>query len=411
MSLATPGAGRRVATPAFVVVALAGLYTAQSVVGGVTYSGLGAVMRTSGASLDQIGMVLISVVPWSFKFLWAPAVERFRLPEAGGHRSRAIVLTGGLIVAGTLVALGLVGPTSLTWLMVLVTIAAFATATVDIACDGYAVESLPPAWRSWGNSAQVAGAYLGAAIGGGAFLVLVDHVGWTVACIAMAGVLVTLSLAFFAGPDGPRPERRAAAERPNLAAAFRRRQIRWGLALVALYVAGQKWAMVLVGPYLVDAGLSLSLIGVINGVGGMSVGVLGALSGGALVRRFGGDRVAIVSMALQLLVGAGFAASAIWRITTPEVIGALAIANSGVMAVGFVALYARLMGYASLDQAGVDFTLFQCMDGVVSLIGWQFVTNFGERIGYAWCFGAAAAATLVTLGLLPRAFRRADAAA
>lgn len=398
----------RVATPAYVVVALAGLYTAQSVVAGVTFTGLGAVMRKSGASLDQIGMILITVIPWSFKFLWAPAVEGFRLPEKGGHRSRAIVLIGGVIVAATLVALGFVGPTSLTWLMALITIAAFATATVDIACDGYAVESLAPEWRSWGNSAQVAGAYLGSAVGGGLFLVLVDHFGWTAACIAMAGVLVALGLAFFLGPDGPRPQRRPAVERPNLAAALRRPQVRWALVLVALYVAGQKWAMVLVGPYLVDAGLSLSLIGVINGVGGMSVGVAGALAGGALVRRFGGDRVALASMALQLLITAGFAASAIWRVTGPEALGALALANSGVMAVGFVALYARLMGYASLDQAGVDFTLFQCMDGVVSLIGWQFVTMFGERIGYGWCFGMAAAVSLATLGLLPRAFRRAD---
>lgn len=409
VSLATADRAGRVASPARIVMALAGLYTAQSVLGGVSYNGLGAVMRKSGVSLGDIGLLLLTVIPWSFKFLWAPALERFRLPPEGGHRTRTVVVAGGLAVAGALVAAGFVQPAALATLMVLLTLAAFATATVDIACDGYAVESLPPGARGWGTSAQVAGAYLGSAIGGGAFLVIVDHAGWTVACVAMAGVILALGVAFLVSPDGPRPARAAHAERPNLAAALRRPQVRWGLLLVALYVAGQKWAMVLTAPYLVDAGLSLTVIGLINGVGGMSAGVAGALVGGALVRRIGGDRVALASMALQLLIIFGFAASAIWKITTPEMLATLAIANSGVMAAGFVALYARLMGYAAPAQAGVDFTLFQCMDGVLSLLGWQFVMNFGERLGYAWCFGAAAIVTMATLIALPAVLRRADA--
>lgn len=404
------GAPRRLASPAEVVAGLAGVYMAQSVIGGVTFQGLPAVLRQDGASLSEIGMLLVTVAPWSFKFLWSPWVESYRLPAGRPHRSRQVVLIGGVVVMAMMVGAGLAGPGALGLLMTLLTIAAFATATVDIACDGYAVETLSERHRGWGNAAQVAGAYAGTAIGGGLFLVLVDHFGWAFACFAMAAVLAALCALFVLGRDGPRPPRAADAARPNLRAALRRREVRYGLLLVAIYVVGQKWAMVLIGPYLVDAGLSLTLIGVINGLGGMGAGVLGALLGGGLVRRFGGGRVAIVSMGLQAAVTLGFAASAAYGLHGAWLVAALALLNAVVMAVGFVALYARLMGYASLDQAGVDFTLFQCADAIASVVGWLGASAFGDALGYAWCFGLTGAVAVAATFALAPAFRRADAA-
>lgn len=381
-----------------------GLYVGQSVIGGVAFQGLPAVLRQQGSSLNEIAFLLLTVLPWSFKFLWAPALERFRLPATGGNRSRLVVgLIGSLSVA-SLVAVGLIGPGMLGWLTVALVIGAFSTATVDIACDGYAVESLAEKHRGWGNAAQVGGAYLGSAIGGGAFLVLVDHVGWRDASFAMAGLLVLLGLPFLlsrAPLHVPRPE----AERPSLLIALRRPEVRWGIGLVALYVLGQKWAMVLVSPFLVDAGLSLSTIGILNGAAGMAVGVLGALFGGFATRRFGNGPVMMASLVAQILLTAGFALAAAlaWKSTIG--LGALTIASSGVMALGFVALYAELMGRASLDQAGVDFTLFQCADGVVSLIGWQLVGMFGDALGFANCFWIAAAVGVVAALALPRMVR------
>jgi MFS transporter (putative signal transducer) len=392
-------------SPASVILGVGGLYVAQSVVGGVTFHGLPAVLRTNGASLNDIAFILLTVLPWSFKFLWAPAVERWRLPAEGGNRSRAVVAAVGSVAVGALVAAALIGPSLLGWLTAALVIGAFATATVDIACDGYAVESLSENHRGWGNAAQVGGAYLGSAIGGGLFLVLIDHVGWTSATLAMAGILAALGLPFLAGRRPLKPSR-AEAPRPSLRAALRRSEVRFGIALVSVYVLGQKWAMVLVGPYLVDAGMSLSAIGVLNGFAGMGVGLAGAALGGLLTRRFGGDRVMILAMAAQISVTAGFAASAASGSASAAALGALTLLNSGVMAVGFVALYAELMGRASLDQAGVDFTLFQCADGVVSLVGWQLVGLFGERLGFAACFAAAAAFGLAALAALPGLLRR-----
>lgn len=405
MSGTTPVPEAPVATPARVIGAVGGLYVAQSVVGGVTFQGLPAVLREQGASLNDIAFILVTVLPWSFKFLWAPAIERWRRPAGGGDRSRVVVAAIGSITVSALVAAALTGPTMLGALTTALVVGAFATATVDIATDGYAVENLAERHRGWGNAAQVGGAYLGSALGGGLFLVLIDHFGWRDATLAMATLVAALGLPFLFAPRSA-ARHRPGAEPPSLKAALRRPEVRRGLALVALYVLGQKWAMVLIEPYLVDAKLGLSAIGLLNGVAGIGVGLAGALSGGWAVRRFGTRRVMLSALLAQVAVTASFALSASGLFSSPVALGGLTILNSGVMALGFVALYAELMGRASLDQAGVDFTLFQCADGVVSLIGWQLVGQFGDRLGFAACFTIAAVLGLLVATALPRVARR-----
>lgn len=396
--------GERLPSPTAVIAGVGGLYVAQSVIGGVTFQGLPAVLRQSGASLNDIAFILLTVLPWSFKFLWAPWIERLRLPASGGNRSRPVVAAIGAVAVAALVAAALTGPTMLGAVTTALTIGAFASATVDIACDGYAVESLAERHRGWGNAAQVAGAYLGSAIGGGVFLILIDQIGWRDATLTMAATLFALGLPFLLGRSPMRP-RATEAARPSLGAALRRPEVRRGIALVGLYVLGQKWAMVLISPFLVDAGMSLSTIGLFNGFLGTVLGILAALAGGWATRRYGASPVMMISLVAQAASTAGFALAAIFDWHSTIGLGTLTALNSGIMAFGFVALYAELMGRASLDQAGVDFTLFQCADGLVSLIGWQLVGTFGDRLGFAWCFGLAAAIGFAASAALPRLAR------
>ncbi|MGO4831435.1 MFS transporter, partial [Rhizobiaceae sp. 2RAB30] len=185
-----------VRSPAAVVMAVGGLYVAQSVIGGVTWSGLPAVMRDQGLPLDSVGLLSLIALPWALKFLWAPAVERYRLPPVGRNRSGLIVAAGGAICVAGLALVGALGPATLGPVLACLTVVAFAAATVDIACDGYAVESLSQAQHGWGNAAQVGGAYLGSAIGGGLFLLLVAAYGWPPATWSMAALLILLGLPF-----------------------------------------------------------------------------------------------------------------------------------------------------------------------------------------------------------------------
>lgn len=394
------GRARAPRSGAWPVVGLGGLYVAQSVIGSMIFAGLPAVMRQSGASLNEIAFTLLAVLPWSFKFLWAPAVERFRSPQDGVRRSRLTVAIVGAVSVSAVAAFALIGPGALAPLAAAMMLASFASATIDIACDGHAVETLAERDRSWGNAAQVGGAYLGSALGGGVFLVLIDHMGWRDAGLVMAGALVALALPFLLTPDGARPAR-ADRPRPSLKRAFQRPDVRFGLVLVAVYVFGQKWAMTLIGPFLIDSGLSLTAIGTINGVGVTALGVLGALGGGYLVRRHGPFSIMTRTLGAQIAAMLALAAIAYFQVTSPYVLLPTVLASAVMFALGFVALYTELMGRASLDQAGVDFTLFQSADAIVSLIGWQLAATVGEALGYAACFVAAGVFGLAALALMP----------
>ncbi len=384
-----------------VVGAIGGVYVAQSVIGGVTWTGLPGVLRTQDLPLDQIGLVSLIVLPWALKFLWAPVIERFRLPDGGRDRSVTIVLVGAAVVVASLAAIGGLGPSPVLPVLAVLMVAAFATATVDIACDGYAVEALRGTPYGWGNAAQVGGAYLGAAIGGGVFLVLVDRVGWSAAAWSMAAAIAVLCVPFALVAKAKTV--RARPHQPSLASALSRQEVRQGLMIAALYVVAQKSAMGMFGPFFIDAGYDLAQLGILSGAGSLTLGFLGAITGGGFVRRFGARAVLVGAVALQsmiLLLVALSAGDAV--LPAAQVAPVAMVASAAVMAFGFVALYGQFMAWSDPRQGGVDFTLFQCVDAAVSMVSGTAAGLFAEQFGYGTFFVLAAGLSCAALPFIWR---------
>ncbi|CCF19731.1 Major facilitator superfamily MFS_1 [Pseudorhizobium banfieldiae] len=392
-------------SPAMLLMGVAGLYVAQSVIGGMTWTGLPAVMREAGVSLDRIGLVSLIALPWVLKFLWAPAVERYRLPVAGRNRSGSIVLVGGLVSVLGLISVGMLDASNWTGLFTILIVVAFAASTVDIACDGFAVQSLAQRHHGWANAAQVGGAYLGAALGGGLFLYLVGTSDWRIATWSMAGLVVLLGMPFLF-----RVVRRMPVEArhhvPSLGHALGRPLLRRGLIVAAIFVLAQKSALGMIAPFLVDKGVELTTVGILNGVGTLLIGSAAALIGGACVRSWGIRPVLLLALALQaaalsLLAVAGWTDA----IPVPVLMGVAIGSTSGIMAFGFVGLYAQFMRWSDPRQAGVDFTLFQSMDALVSLAGGVVAGYLAEAFGYGPLF---IGASFVALASVPVIMRFAD---
>jgi MFS transporter (putative signal transducer) len=393
-------------SPAAVFVAVGGLYVGQSVIGGLTFLGLPAVLRTAGLPLDQIGLLYLVVLPWALKFLWSPRVERYRLPPVGRNRSRIIVGAGIAACACGLAILAFTGPSPVSVAIVILSVIALVTATVDIACDGYAVETLAAEHHGWGNAAQVGGSYLGSAIGAGLFLVLVERSGWTSATLVMAGLVILLALPFLFGPAA-KTVVQTRDHLPSIRNALKRREVRTGLLVAAVYVAAQKWGLAMLGPFLVDYGFDLATIGALNGVGSMIIGFAGALLGGTLVRLYGASRVLLVAIFVQTALLCVFAYFSVHRDVSQWVVMAVAVASSsGIMSIGFVALYACFMGWSDPRQAGVDFTLFQCMDGIVSMAGGLGAGAIAEKFGYQASFALAAIVSVLAAPVIFLLMRR-----
>jgi MFS transporter (putative signal transducer) len=279
------------------------------------------------------------------------------------------------------------------------------TSTVDIACDGYAVETLAKEHHGWGNTAQVGGSYLGSAIGAGLFLILVERTGWSYAVFAMAFLVIILGLPFVFGP-ATRSKIETRSHAPSLLLALKRPQVQKGLMIAAIFVAAQKWGLSMLGPFLIDRGFDLASIGILNGAGSMIVGFSGALLGGMLVRLWGAPSVLILAILLQTVLLAALALFSFDDSLPRVFLMPIAIASSsGVMSVGFVALYSQFMGWSDPKQAGIDFTLFQCADGMISMAGGLGAGWIAEHFGYACFFTIAAIISMLaipTMGLLMR---------
>jgi len=268
-------------------------------------------------------------------------------------------------------------------------------ATTDIACDGFAVDRLPPGARGWANVMQVGGSYVGLVLGSGLFLLLSAQVGWSVAWLTLAVIIVGLTLPWMRVRETAvtTASTATAAPRPSLRQAWQRPAVRAGVLLTVLLALGPRLALGLIGPRLLDHGVSLSMLGYLNGAGGVAAGIGGALLGGLLVKRYGAWGALRIALAVQLLALLGLA----WAPVSVAALMALALLFSLALSGAFVASYTLLMHCAAGSQAGVDFTLFQCVDALVAVVlgmagGW-----LAQQAGYSACFALAATATAAAL--------------
>ncbi|WP_019997376.1 MFS transporter [Aureimonas ureilytica] len=388
------GSGRKPAAIG-VLMSIGGLYVAQSVISGLTMVSLPTVLREAGASLDTVGLLHLAVLPWAIKFLWSPWLDRFRRPMNGRDRSRHIVLAGNTICALGIALVGLM-PMSFLPILLCLTLVAFVAATVDIACDGFAVENLAARHHGWANSIQVGGAYLGSALGGGLLLVLVGILGWGPACWVMAVLVLIFGLPFWLSSSSSNTidER---PHRPSLASAFSRRDMRYAIGATILFVVGQKWGLTMLGPFLVDEGLDLATIGMLYGSGSLLLGLGGSVLAGGLVRRFGARPVLVFALVAQGMLLASLAGMAVGVGLPRDALVPIAlISSSGVISIGFVALYSEFMRLSDPRQAGVDFTVLQCTDGIASMTGGLAMGMVAHVASYALVFGCVAAIALVS---------------
>lgn len=379
---------------------MAGIYISQTVVTAMTTQALPSLLRDAGASLQVAGLTALLWIPWGVRFLWAPVVERWRLPAGRlQRRSRTLVLGGQWLIAAVLLLLGLAalaGHLSLADHAGLVLggllLAALVAATTDVASDGFTVEQLARQQRGWGNVAQVGGSYVGGMLGAGGFLLVASTLGWAQALLAAALAIVLLSVPMLLLREPPRDRALASDHRPGLRHALRRPEVRTGLVLMLLSSAGVRLTLGMFGPFLLDKGLSLEQLGWLFGSLHLGAGLTGAFLGGVLVRAAPGWRAVWIAVGLKALVLAALTLAA----PTASLNVLMALVGLMFAALGFVwvALYSALMELASPLQSGVDFTLFQSADALLAVAGGVSGGWLAQHLGYAACFGLAAALTV-----------------
>ena len=102
----------------------------------ITESALQAWLKDAGATNTTIGVMSYVALPYLFKFLWAPFIDRYPLPVLGRRRGWILAMQIAIAIAIALLALQNPG-LSLIPVTVCAVAIVFFSATQDIAFDAY----------------------------------------------------------------------------------------------------------------------------------------------------------------------------------------------------------------------------------------------------------------------------------
>jgi len=187
----------------------------------LTGQALQAWLATDGVDIATIGFLSLVGLPYTFKFLWAPLMDRFELPGLGRRRGW-IVLTQLALAACLLLLAGVAPASSMRAFALLALLTAFLSASQDIVIDAYRTDLLAPPERGLGASLNVMGYRLAMILSGGVALIWTDAAqgnGWTWPAVyrLMAALMVAAAaLSAFALPALPPSATRPTAARHDL---------------------------------------------------------------------------------------------------------------------------------------------------------------------------------------------------
>lgn len=265
---------------------------------------LGFWLREEGVALSAIGFLAWVGLAYSFKFVWAPVIDKLDAPLLGrwlGRRRGWMAVSQLLVIAG-LVGMALWQPAGGLWtfgLLALVT--AFASATQDIVIDAWRIESAETDDEIALLTAAAQLGYRGALLITDALILIVaGAIGWVASYELMAATMVLgLAATFFACE----PLRQSLGAQPSLlslrglydaiAGPFvvffkaHGRSAVLMLATVSLYRLADFALGPMANPFYADLGIAKETVGAVRGSIGMVAIVLGVAAAGVMALRFG----------------------------------------------------------------------------------------------------------------------------
>jgi PAT family beta-lactamase induction signal transducer AmpG len=315
---------------------------------------LQAWMTVEGVDLSTIGLFTLVGLPYTWKFLWAPMMDRFVPPFLG--RRRGWLLLTQLSLAALIALMAFASPKAdLAWLALLAVGVAFTSASQDIVFDAYRTDVARPEQRGLAAAFTVVGYRIAMLTSGAAALVLVagsgfiPALGWRDTYLVMAALMGVGAFATLLGPEpdvaAPAPRTLEEAVWAPLKEFFSRPGAWVLLALIVLYKLGDAFAGSLTTAFLLrGVAFSLDDVGYVNKGMGLAATIFGALFGGALMVRLGLYRALMAFGILQAVSNLAFMALAAAGKSWPLMVFAVGFENlcGGMGTAAFVALLMAL---------------------------------------------------------------------
>ncbi len=243
----------------------------------------------AGLDLKTVSLVGLTQLPYTWKFIWSPVMDRYQLPFLG--RRRGWMLVSQICMILGIFSLGQVDPkTSVTLAIVLATLVSFAGASHDIVIDAYRRDVLEDSELGFGsamatNSYLIGFRFLTVVFG----LYLADHVEWSVTYAVLASFVLIGVLGTFIAPEFegripiPKSLRDAIVEPLK---EFIRRPYAWEiLSFIVIYKLGDNLAMHMALPFYLKMGFTKTDVGFIGKMVGFWCTFVGGFVGGILLTK------------------------------------------------------------------------------------------------------------------------------
>jgi PAT family beta-lactamase induction signal transducer AmpG len=254
----------------------------------LTGSTLQAWFTEANINLVTIGAVSLLGIPYTLKFLWAPAMDFFVLPMG----KRGWTLLAQAVLAILLLVLAQGEPTAKANMMLGVALfVAFFSASQDIAIDAYRAEVLTEEARGLGSAYFVMAYRLAVLITSGLALITAGYWGFKVTYEIMAVLMLISMVPVWRAPSTPDLKPREvnyfSAMYASLRDLLQRDQIAYLLLFVIFYKFGDALVLQLMNTFLLRGlGFTLVEVGVAYKMLSFFATISGALVGGALLLRW-----------------------------------------------------------------------------------------------------------------------------
>ena len=348
-------------------------------------------LRVEGVGLAEIGFFSLVGLPYTWKFLWAPMMDRFSLPFLG--RRRGWMLLTQLALMLSMIALGFIQPQLSVWTVAyLAAVVAFFSASQDIVLDAYRRELLPDIELGMGNAIHVQAYRLAGLVPGSLALILADFLPWhwvfsIVAGFMMVGIILTLSIdEAIAEPSPPKTLKDAVInpfrdfiDQQGLRSAM------MVLLFLVLYKLGDNMATALSTPFYLDVGFSLSQIGSIAKVASLVAVIVGGLVGGLMMLKLGINKGLWLFGIVQVISILGFAVLAEVG-ANPWVLGAVVALEYLGVGLGTAAFTAFIARATNPAFAATQFALFTALAALPRNLANATTGIIVEQVGWTAFF-------------------------
>ena len=362
-------------------------------------------MRSIGVDIRVVGLFTLAQAPWTFKFLWSPLMDRFRLPFWGRRRGW-IALAQVALALSSLALSGVGDRPEAPWAALALTLAvALSAATQDIAIDAYAVDVLREEEHGVAVGLRT-GVYRAAmTLSGGLAIWAAASLGWGAVNLVLALAYLPLVLVTWRAPE---PEEETVAPRtlrdavwlPFLECLSRHRAVEI-LVFVVLYKLADALSQSLLRPFLIDMGYGEFDRGFVLGTAGVALTIAGTFLGGVACTRIGLGHALWVFGFLQIFSNIGYVAITFQPGSRPVMYGAMAfeMITSGL---GMGAFGVLLLRITEKRFSATQYALFSSLFGLPRILGGPITGLIVDAAGWRTFFWFTIAAGVPGLLLLQR---------